>query len=266
MTNKFISLPMYDWPELHAFNDLFFTQLKESFKEQKLEVSDKLDRNREERASWQDKDLLLSQTCGLPFVTFLKGKVSLVGTPAYGIDCGAGSYYSVIVVRKDSDFRSLEDLKGKTFAYNEKGSQSGYAALLHTLSSIQDAPKHFSSSVQSGGHRASVKMVADGTADFAAIDAVSWEMAKRHEKAAEKLGVIAFSKPTPALPFITSLCSAREIEKRHMAVVNAMASLNETVREALLLMGFMPTTVRDYRIIETRLKATQKIFSEKYWI
>jgi len=266
MINNFISLPMYDWPELHAPNDLFFTQLKQSFKEQNLDVSGKLDRNRAERESWQDKNLLLSQTCGLPYVTFLKNKVSLVGTPAYGIDCGAGSYYSVIVVRKDSSFATLEDLKGKTFAYNEKGSQSGYAALLHTLSSVKDAPKYFSSSVQSGGHRASVKMVAEGAADFAAIDAVSWEMALRHERAAEKLVVIAHSKPTPALPFITSLCSSGEIQKRHMAVVNAMASLNEVVREALLLIGFVPTTPRDYRIIETRLKTTKKIFHEKYWI
>lgn len=264
MSDYFITLPMYDWPELHAFNDLFFAQLKLSFNDLDYNVSDNLARDRDEMESWQDTDLLLSQTCGLPLVTLLNKKVSLLGTPSYGIGCGAGSYYSVIVTHKDSDLETLEDLKGKTFTYNEKGSQSGYAALLHTVSSIEDAPRYFGSSFQSGGHRASIKLVSEGKADFAAIDAVSWEFALRHERAAENLKVIAQSDPTPALPFISSLCSPREIEKRHMAVVSAMCSLNEGVREALLLMGFVPTTWGDYRVIANRLKATQKIFGAIY--
>jgi ABC-type phosphate/phosphonate transport system substrate-binding protein len=45
--------------------------------------------------------------------------------------------------------------------------------------------------VETGGHRQSVQAVADGRADVAAIDAVCWALAGRHEDAAvEKLRVI----------------------------------------------------------------------------
>ena len=37
-----------------------------------------------------------------------------------------GYYYSLILVRKDSGLHTLRDLQGKSFAYTEKGSTSGY--------------------------------------------------------------------------------------------------------------------------------------------
>lgn len=259
MNASIVSLPMYDWPEIKTHTNHLFDQLKTSFDEYGYTTPTALQRDGEIQDHWVNDDLLLSQTCGLPFVTHLEDKISLIGTPAYGIDCGAGSYYSVIVVHKDSDFEQIEDLKGHIFAYNGKGSQSGYAALLHTLSSIENAPEHFQSSVRSGAHRSSIKLIAGGQAEFGAIDAVTWELALRHEPAAENLRIITYTEPTPTLPFITAKRTPRDLDKLHMAVVDAMVSLDETTREALLLIGFAPTKSSDYQVIKDRLKNVKKM-------
>ena len=264
MSESVVSLPMYDWPELQVYNDQFYQELRKSFANQGFKVPAILDRTRDRMDVWLDDKLLLSQTCGLPFRTQLKDKVSLIGTPAYGLNCGAGSYYSVIVVHQDAPIEDLGGLKNKTFAYNEKGSQSGYAALLYTLGTIKGAQKYFTSSVQSGSHRQSIQAVAEGRADFAAIDALSWELALRHEPAAQKLRIVTTSEPTPTLPFISALRPRKELDKLHMAVVDAMVALGEETREALLFMGFAPTQVSDYHIIEDRLKTVHEIFGTQY--
>ncbi|WP_120495555.1 phosphate/phosphite/phosphonate ABC transporter substrate-binding protein [Kiloniella sp. EL199] len=259
MSEAIVSLPMYDWPEVQIYNDRFFKELRTSLADQGFIAPTALNRTIATMDQWLGDNLLLSQTCGLPFKTVLKDKVSLVGTPAYGINCGAGSYFSVIVVHQDTSIDTLDDLKGLTFTYNDKRSQSGYAALLFTLSHIGNT-KDFRSSFESGSHRASIQTVAAGRADFASIDALSWELALRHEPAAQKLKVIATSEPTPTLPFITARRSRKEIDQLHMAVVDAMVSLDEETREALLLIGFSPLKERDYDVIETRLNIVKRTF------
>ncbi|MEH6475621.1 MAG: PhnD/SsuA/transferrin family substrate-binding protein [Sneathiella sp.] len=260
MINAHVSLPMYDWPELKNYTDAFHSLLQDSFGQRGFHAPHTLERTRPEREIWQDQHLLMSQTCGLPYVSFLKDEVSLIGTPAYDINCGAGSYFSVIVVHQSSDINTLEDLKGLKFAYNDSNSQSGYAALLHTLSDQENAAEHFTSHMQSGGHRQSVQAVAEGLADFAAIDAISWKLAMRHEKTAARLRVIATTAPTPGLPYITCRRPDIETDKLHMAVIDAMMTLDETTRDALLLTGLSKTRPNDYHVIEKRLRRVQEKF------
>jgi phosphonate transport system substrate-binding protein len=82
---------------------------------------------------WQERYRLLERgdiqvcwICGLPYVK--KNNVDLLAAPVmsdprYG---GKPVYYSDVVVRADSSFRSFEDLRGVRWAYNEPGSHSGY--------------------------------------------------------------------------------------------------------------------------------------------
>jgi ABC-type phosphate/phosphonate transport system substrate-binding protein len=89
--------------------------------------------------------------------------------------------------------------------------------------------------VETGGHRASIKAVAAGQADLAAIDAVTWELALRHEPAAASLRVIDTTKPTPGLPYICAL--GRDAAPLRAAISAAIDSLDTSVRAALLLRG-----------------------------
>ena len=254
MHQKIVTLPMYDWPEVEAATNRFYRHLKQAFDDAGFNPPDELKRDGDLLETWKSPYLLLGQTCGMPFCTQLKGKVTLVGTPAYAINCDAGFYNSAIVVHKDAPFWALCDLKDKIFAYNSEHSQSGYAALMSELM-LQPTPFNpLLNSIISGGHRQSIKAVADGNADFAAIDSVTWELALRHEPNAVDLRVLGVTKQTPGLPYITAHRPDAEVHSLQQAIGDTIKSLDGDTKNALLLTNFVVTSIDDYQVIEDQLQ------------
>lgn len=84
---------------------------------------------------------------------------------------GKIGYYSVMFVRADSDIHSFEDTEGRSFAWADPNSSSGY---LFPLVSMRDRgidpEEHFSDVVFSGGHEQSIIGVLNGSYDVA----VTW--------------------------------------------------------------------------------------------
>ncbi len=253
------ALPMYDWPELEDAHDVYWRALRKSLRNYRLPAPDALHRGTPDAELWQQRGLLLSQTCGLPLVRSLADSVNVIGTPAYDIDCGAGCYYSTIVVRKDFPAADLSALQGSRFTFNGHNSQSGYATLAYALRDLAGSEPYFLCRLQSGSHRQSIRNVATGVADVAAIDAVTWQIALRHEKAAQELRVLTTTEPTPGLPMICSKNKDWSTDQLHMAVVEAMATLDETTRDMLLLTGFAQTSLEDYAIIGQRFEIAQSV-------
>lgn len=74
-------------------------------------------------------------------------------------------YYSVIAVRADSPYQTLEDIKGKSFAFADPNSTSGYAVPSYYLSTElkTSADEYFSEVAFSGGHEQSVMALVNGT-------------------------------------------------------------------------------------------------------
>jgi ABC-type phosphate/phosphonate transport system substrate-binding protein len=154
-------------------------------------------------AQWLSPDLILSQTCGYPYRARLHGKVTLVGTPDYGVpDCAPGHYYSVLIARKSDERTEFVDFRDARLAYNEPMSQSGLAAV---QTHAQNYGFQFTDCLQSGAHRASALAVLNGDADIAAIDAVTWRMITQFDDWSVGLKEIAHTAPTPGLPIITAL-------------------------------------------------------------
>lgn len=78
-------------------------------------------------------------------------------------------YFSVVVVRCDSPYKKIEDLKGKTLAFADPDSTSGYAVPMYNL--VQqgfDPASYFSATPFSGSHEAGVQGVVNGQFDAAA--------------------------------------------------------------------------------------------------
>lgn len=247
-------LPMYDWPEVRAETDRLWQALAQELREAGFDAPSGLSREGDAETAWLDPALLLGQTCGLPFVSRLKGRASLVGAPAYVLEgCRAGEYCSALVVRADDPAEDLEDLRARRAAYNMEGSQSGHAAMLAAVAPHARSGRFFEETLATGSHRACVRAVAAGAADIAAIDAVSWELAKRHEPSASRLRVLRRTPPTPGLPFITALRPAEELRRMAEAVMAGIGGLEAGVKEALLLTGFVPFSEGDYEVISARL-------------
>ncbi|MCX7300417.1 MAG: phosphonate ABC transporter substrate-binding protein [Rhodobacterales bacterium] len=84
---------------------------------------------------------------------------------------GSTGYYSIAFARADSGITSIEEAKGRSFAFGEPNSTSGYlvpaAELMETYGPLD---QYFSSVAFSGGHEQTIVGVANG--DFEA--GVSW--------------------------------------------------------------------------------------------
>lgn len=230
------SLPMYERPETRASHDRFWELLKEAMQRRGISAPDRLSRPSDDLLDhWRRPDLLFSQTCGHPFRTGLCDLVHLVGTPDYGVaGCPPGHYRSILIRRASDGRTRLADFDGATLAYNDPLSQSGHIAPAHHArrEGIRLDP-----AVRTGSHRLSVQAVAEGRADVAAIDAVTWSILEQWEAGLDQVRPFAETDPTPGLPYITALGNAAPA--LHDAAEDAIAGLSDHDRRILRLRGLV---------------------------
>lgn len=102
-------------------------------------------------------------------------------------------------------------MRGLRFAYNSTDSMSGIIALSRDLQAANQDVDLFSERLETGGHRLSIRAVYAGVADIAAIDCLSWHLAKRLEPAAAALRVVGWTARRKGLPFITAKATPPEV-------------------------------------------------------
>jgi ABC-type phosphate/phosphonate transport system substrate-binding protein len=216
---------MYDWPEVRWATDALWSAIADRLRAAGIAAPDRLDRERPFDEIWLNPALVLSQTCGWPYATRLRGKVQLLATPVYAVEgCDGPTYSSAIIVRRDASGSTLAAFRGRRFAFNSDDSLSGFVALNHAAAEAGIGPAD-ADWVETGSHRGSVRAVAEGRADLASIDSVAWVLAQQHEPdAADDLRVLAWTAPRPGLPWITSNGrNADELAKIRAALDDALA-------------------------------------------
>ena len=217
---------MYQRPELDQAHDDYW-QLIAS----KLGYGFPLTKEGHEADLWLNPKLLLSQTCGMPYRLGLHDKVTLIGTPDYGIEgCPPGYYRSAIVVRQDDPRQRKSEFKNALFAFNGRNSQSGYAAAYFDC---QKDNFFFENTICSGGHLNSAKMVSGGRADIACIDPVSLSYMEEFDSFYNELRILGWTDPTPGLPYISAL--GADPIKIFNAVSAAISELPSYTRDLLRL-------------------------------
>lgn len=227
------SLQMYDWPEMHDAYGEYWALIRENLRLCGIRAPDQMTRFTDESDPWLKRDLVLGQTCGMPYRLRLHDKVTLVGTPDYAVaDCPKGYYRSAFVVRADDPRTEMHDYERSVFAFNNRNSQSGYAAAWFHVS---DFGFWFSNEQESGGHRNSAQMVVLKQADIAAIDAVSWRHMQDYEEFVADLRVIAWTDPTPGLPYITATGFEQPVVFE--AIDKAIGALSDDAKKTLGLRG-----------------------------
>jgi ABC-type phosphate/phosphonate transport system substrate-binding protein len=233
------ALPMYDWPEVRASTDAFWICLRAALEARGIAAPARLTRGADH---WRNPGLVLGQTCGLPYRRGLHAAVTLIGAPDYGLEgCPPGRYRSALVVRADDPRECPRDFVEARYACNSNCSQSGHAALNEALGPLAPAR-----GLLTGAHRASVIAVAQARADIAAIDAVSWRLARAWEPAAARLRVLGWTRPGPGLPMITA--GGRDPAPFAGAIGDAIAALAPSHRAALGLAGFVRLRPVDYGV------------------
>lgn len=221
------SLPMYDRPSTRAANERLWQAMRAAlgYGPEALTYGDPWD-------IWRSPELLFAQTCSLPYRMDLHRSVEMIATPVHDLDCPEGHYFSVLIGRDDPPG---DNPVGGTVAVNSFDSHSGWAALPSGLA--------VHAKIVTGSHAASVRAVADGAADLAAIDAVTWGMLQRDGET-KGVRVLATTPPTPALPFITA--KGNDVAALRAALATAVEALSAADREALNLIGVTRIAEADY--------------------
>ncbi|MCP2072769.1 UNVERIFIED_ORG: ABC-type phosphate/phosphonate transport system substrate-binding protein [Pseudomonas lini] len=199
---------------------------------------------------WLSPDLLLSQTCGYPFVTSLRGKVRLIGRPSYELaHSSGGDHCSLLLCRADSAVTDLAGFQGSHGLINAQDSNSGTNLLRHTLAGISDRG-FFSKLSVTGSHRDSIRRLKDYDGDLASIDSVTYDyLARDNSDEIEGLKILARSVRSPCLPYITSIRrTAAGADSIRNAMNEALKQLPEVSR-ALAIREVLPVSETDYECL-----------------
>jgi ABC-type phosphate/phosphonate transport system substrate-binding protein len=229
------NLMMYQRPQLVESHNSYWSLIRSKLDAVGIPSPEHLSQDAEEFSVWKDPNLILSQTCGMPYRKWLHHQVELVGTPDFAIDgCPKGYYRSALVIRQGDQRGDINAFQDATFAYNQTFSQSGYAAPFWHLK-----PKGFwfKKRLHTEQHLLSAKAVADGRADIAALDAVSWRLMAQYEPFAAQLRVLEWTTPTPGLPLITA--RGKNADAIFTAVEGAINELQDSDRDLLGINGIV---------------------------
>ncbi|KAA0697303.1 phosphate/phosphite/phosphonate ABC transporter substrate-binding protein [Neorhizobium sp. P12A] len=127
---------------------------------------------------------------------------------------GSTGYHSVIVVKADSPYQKIDDLRGKVLAWADPNSTSGYAVPLYFMKkSGIDPSTFFSKTPFSGSHELGVVGVVNGTFDAAADDWTNPQ--KSNAQRMESKGMVGIHHEQPYRDHLVSGAGARQHD-RHL--------------------------------------------------
>jgi phosphonate transport system substrate-binding protein len=224
--------------------------------------------------SWQERERLFDSgeihllwLCGFPYVDkadSTPGELELLAVPVPRGDRYQGRpiYFSDIVVRHESLFRSFDDLRGASWAYNEPRSHSGFNVVRAHLASRGQSGGFFSSVLESGAHSTSLELVASGKVDAAAIDStvLEWHFAQRPNLGRE-IRVLETLGPSPIPPWVISRRLPETLRQkiRHLLVRMRREPFGRMLLARAGLERFVAADDRDYDPIRTMARAAAEV-------
>lgn len=251
MNGAIASLGMYDHPAQRAANDALWAWIAARLVAAGVAgVPMGLERERAPSELWSDPRLLFGQACGYPFAKFHKDDLRVLAAPRYGAPhCEGARHCSVIVARAGDARGTLAAFRGAVAAINEPASNTGTNLLRHTVAEHCGPGAFLAGMIRTGGHVASMRAVAGGEADLAAIDAVTFAAADAsYPGLREALKIVAVSRKVPTLPFVTARATPESVAALVQEALLAAMDAPElaAARAALLLRGAEPIEASAY--------------------
>jgi phosphonate transport system substrate-binding protein len=181
---------------------------------------------------------------------------------------GSLGYRSCLIVHADSDMFSPEDIAGKTFAFNDPNSTSGYlvpSAFFMTEMNV-DPKKFFSKVTFSGSHEASILAVANKKAEVASTNLPDLQQLTRENKVPRNaLRVIWVSKLIPNDPIVVRKDMPASLRAAITESLTTMKARNpEAFKEIGAWVGnFVPAADAKYQVIRDLNDVAKKLAAQK---
>jgi phosphonate transport system substrate-binding protein len=187
---------------------------------------------------WRELDserIDIAFVCSPPLI-WLGGVVEAIAAPVLTDPRFGGKplYCSEVIVKRDSPFQSLDDLRGARWAINEPSSWSGYWVTLHRVGSWD----FFGEVVEAGFHERALQMVASGEIDGAAIDNHVLGVALRNApQLAGLLRVVETLGPSPSQPVVVRSGLEPAVKEQ---IRERLLGLQDPRMKEFLVEGFAP--------------------------
>ncbi|MFY9075890.1 phosphonate ABC transporter substrate-binding protein [Malaciobacter mytili] len=138
---------------------------------------------------------------------------------------GLAGYNGTIITKKDSGLKTLEDLKGKTWAFTSSQSTSGtlVPSVMFSKKAI-DPQKYFSKVIYSGGHEASILSVKAGKIDAASTNNLDFNRGEGIHWSKDDFNIIWTSSLIPGAPIAARSDLPTSLK---MALKGALVSYND---------------------------------------
>lgn len=129
---------------------------------------------------------------------------------------GGTTYHSYFIVRRDGPVKSLDELRGQRFAFVDPDSNTGYLVPAYVLSRMGESPKDFfGQTFFTHSHDNSIRAVADGLADGAAVDSLVWEYFNTTAPTdTARTRIIAKSPPYGIPPFVVNPALSPDLKQK----------------------------------------------------
>ena len=182
---------------------------------------------------------------------------------------GSLGYRSCLIAHSESDIFTPEDLAGKTFAFNDPNSTSGYLVpMTFFLNELGvDVKKHFAKVTFSGSHEASILAVANKKVDVASTNLPDMQQLTREGKVTRGgLRVIWVSKLIPNDPIVVRKDLPPSLKT---AIEESLVSMKERAPEAFANAGaffgggFVQADDAKYQIVREMNEAAKKLAAQK---
>jgi phosphonate transport system substrate-binding protein len=129
-----------------------------------------------------------------------------------------------VIVHRDAPVRSFQDLRGRSWAFNEPLSHSGYGITRYHLLRLGETGGFFGEVIEAGFHETAIRMVAEGKVDGSAIDSQVLAVAMRDDPSLrDAIRVVDALGPSTIQPVAVS----RRVPE----------ALRNAVRDTLVAMG-----------------------------
>ena len=230
---------------------------------------------------WLRTDQAAVFMCGLPYSRAIPQPVLIAApVPSPAEFHGAPHYWSDFVVRKDSDFRKVQDTFGRRIAFTVPGSQSGCAAALSYLMAAHRelaadaealtplrAPLFSEIIAPTITPMGALAAVVDGAAEIAPIDCYALRLLRKYRPdLASAVRVVGQTVPIPIPPLVASATSVSEKERGALqsAFLEAHQSASlKPLMDELLLLGFARPDSNAYAVLRERFDAATAYWSSR---